>query len=172
MSDHKKNNILKTLEPEVGIKCFICGENNKKLKYRSFQRYFGFIYWAWYQWVTGYMCLSCAMKHMIMYTFIMIPSIALHPGFWFFIAPRVFIKNLYNLMAGKLMLDEFDHIVLLKRGDLVNSSLNLDSLYANRFKAAGDNYWNSQKEEEAGTTYSWAIHYGIKDIVEKIRAWW
>lgn len=154
--------MLKILEPEAKIKCSICGQANRRLRFRTFRRIFGIFVWYWRNDVTGYMCIGCSKKYMVKYTLIFIPSI-LFVGLIIF-GPSIFVSNLYNLIAGRFRIDEFDRQMLLSEEDISIEDVDLHSLYASRFKNLGDNFWSSQAYENAAVAYSKAIYFGSKEI--------
>ncbi len=153
--------MLKILEPEAGIKCSICGQANRRLRFRTFRRLFGILVWYWRNDVTGYMCIGCSKKYMVKYTLIFIPSI-LFAGLIVF-GPYIFVSNLYNLIAGRFRIDEFDRQMLLSEGDLSSGAIDLHSLYASRFKNLGDRFWSEQAHENAAVAYSKALYFGSKE---------
>lgn len=153
--------MLKTLEPEMGIKCSICGQTGKKLKFRSFQSFFGIIIWIWRNEVTGYMCMRCSSKYMIKYTLLLM--IPLSPWIVFF-GPYVFISNLYNLIAGRFRIDEFNRQMLLNEEDISSGTKDFNSLIASRYKDLGDRFWSAQEFENAASAYVKAFDYGSEEI--------
>ena len=155
---------LKNIGSNKDISCQICGQSNVPLKYRSLQKYYGILMTAHYETIDGYICSGCATKCLIKYWLISLPSLILHPGWGFILAPWTFFKNVTNLAVGKLIIGEYEQAKMLSEDDISKPGQDFSSLYAERFFDLGNKYWQSANFENARFYYSQSIKYGIKKI--------
>jgi hypothetical protein len=155
---------LRTIGPDRGIACQMCGQTEKLLKYRCLVRYYGFFMTAYYQTIDGYICTGCAVKCLIKYWVISLPSLILHPGWGFILAPWTFLKNAANVAGGKPIIGEYEKAKMLSEEDIFTPSRDFSSFYAERFCDLGNKYWQLMDFKKARFYYFQSIKYGIKKI--------